>query len=194
MMRSFSLNRRLFCTSLILLTAAATLLPAANIPRPAPDLAFKLVDGSTRHLSQFRGKVVVLEFLITTCPHCKNTSRLMSKLQNEYAARGVQMLGVAINEMPRLLIPEYVTETGANNFPVGYGEHNTAVDFLQHPPMLILRVPQVVFIDRKGVIRAQRGGMDDDFFNNEEKVMRETIQKLLTGASPATTHKAVPKK
>ena len=188
------MNRRLFNVSLILLAATAASLEAANIPRPAPDLAIQMIDGSAKRLSQFRGKIVVLEFLITTCPHCKNTSRLMSKLQNEYGPRGIQMLGVAISEMPKLLLPDYIAETGANNFPVGYGQYNTAVDFLQHPPMLILRVPQVVFIDRKGVIRTQRGGLDDEFFNDEEKVMRETIQKLLGGVAPKGTQKAAPKK
>jgi peroxiredoxin len=174
------LNRCSFLVLLVVLAAVLLPLGAADIPRPAPDLTIKMADGSGVPLSHYRGKVVVLEFLITTCPHCKVTSRLMNKLQAEYGPRGLQSLGVAINEMPRMLIPDYVTETGAT-FPVGFSEHNTAIDFLQHPIMLRLLVPQLVFIDRKGIIREQHGGDDKAFSDNEEKLMRAIIEKLLTG-------------
>lgn len=149
---------------------------AANIPRPAKDLRFKTALGEIA-LSQYKGKTVVLEFLLTTCPACKNCSRVMEKLNKEFAAKGVQMLGVAINDGADRLIQQYVNELGLT-YPVGYVDSRTAVDFLQHPVMLRMSMPQLVFIDRNGVIRAQYPGTDA-FFNDEEKNMRQMLQSLL---------------
>jgi hypothetical protein len=59
----------------------------------------------------------------------------------------------------------------------------------------ILRVPQIVFIDRKGVIRQQRGGgSDPDFFNNEENIIRTEVEKLLTEPGAPKTVSAAHKK
>ncbi|HUS08713.1 MAG TPA: TlpA disulfide reductase family protein, partial [Bryobacteraceae bacterium] len=69
---------------------AAVLLPldAAEVPRKSPDFAIQLPGGKQVQLSQYRGKVVALEFLYTTCPHCQAASRLMTKLHAEYGPRG----------------------------------------------------------------------------------------------------------
>lgn len=190
--------RRLFVMSLALLTIA-TLVQAANIPRPAPELSIHMADDSQILLSQLRGKVVAMEILLTTCPHCKAASKVLTKLQNEWKSRGLQCVGVAVDPMPKLSLPGFVAETGVS-YPVGYSEYNTAVKFLEHPQQLRLLVPQVVIIDRKGIIRAHRGGEDDEFFNDEEKVLRTILEPLLNeSATPAakksgTTKKAALKK
>ena len=49
-------------------------------------------------------------------------------------------------------------------------------------------VPQMVFIDRKGTIRAQYGGAYPFLSSNEEKNIRETVEKLLSeSGGPAKT-------
>jgi len=155
----------------------ALLMSAADVPRPAPDLSYKLPDGRQINLGDYRGKVVAIEFLITTCPHCQRCSQIMQKLYGEMGARGFQPLGVAINEMAHMLVPDYVRDLKLT-FPVGFSDRGTATGFLQHPEHLILSMPQVVFIDRKGVIRAQVGGADK-FFLDEEKNMRAQLESLL---------------
>jgi peroxiredoxin len=157
---------------------AVSLAQAANIPRPAPEFVIRLADDSQIPLSQMRGKVVVMEVLLTTCPHCKVTSKILTKLQKEWGPRGLQCAGVAIDTMARMLLPGFVAETGVS-YPVGYSEYNTVVAFLQHPVMMRMLVPQVLIIDRKGIIRAHRGGEDDEFFKDEEKVLRTIIEPLL---------------
>ena len=73
----------LLCTCLAVMPLAA-----AKIPRPAPDLSFFLPSGQEVKLGNFKGKVVALEFLLTTCPHCKRTSQTMQKLYQEFAPKG----------------------------------------------------------------------------------------------------------
>lgn len=166
------------------LALAAATLPAATVPRPAPEFAIKLPTGEQLLLSQYRGKVVALEFLLTTCPACHEASRLLQKLYQEYGPRGFQPIGVAFNDMAMMLVPDYVKDNRLT-FPVGVGTRQSVLDFLQHSPILRLLVPQLVFVDRKGVIRAQYAA-DDPFFSDKEKNMRLQIESLLSeGGVPA---------
>lgn len=157
--------------------AAAMGLSAAQVPRPAPEFAIKLPNGEQLLLSQFRGKVVAVEFLLTTCPACQDASRVLNRLYQQYGPRGFQAVGVAFNDMAMMLVPDYVKDLGLT-FPVGVGTRENVMDFLQHSPILRMLVPQLVFIDRKGMIRAQYGG-DDPFFQDKEKNMRTQIESLL---------------
>jgi len=151
---------------------------AADIPRPAPAAVFRKPDGQVIDLSHYRGKVVALE-----CPHCQRCSRILQKMQNEFGPRGFQALGVATNDMSHMLIPEYVKNHDIR-FPVGFASRDEANSFLQHPSMLIMYVPQLVFIDRKGIIRAQFGGQDE-FFKDEENNVRKQIIALLADGGTA---------
>lgn len=163
-------------------------LHAAEVPRPAPEFVIKFTSGQQILLSQYRGKVVALEFLSTTCPHCQTCSALLEKMYKEYGPRGFQPLAVAFNEMAGLLVPDYIKQSGLT-FPVGFSERDPVLNYLQHPTILRLMVPQLIFIDRKGTIRAQHGG-DTDFFTNEEKNMRAQIEALLK--EPAAFRKTAP--
>lgn len=152
-------------------------LGAAQVPRPAPEFVIKLPNGEQLLLSQFRGKVVALEFLLTTCPACQDASRTLEALYKQYRARGFQPIGVAFNDMAMMLVPDYIKNLGLT-FPVGVGTRESVMDFLQHSPIMRMMVPQLVFVDRKGIIRAQYGG-DDPFFLDKEKNMRVQIEALL---------------
>jgi thiol-disulfide isomerase/thioredoxin len=182
--------------SLIAAAVMSAAVFAADIPRPAPELVAKLSPTQDLVLSKYRGKVIALEFILTTCPHCQRTARVLSKLNQELGSRGFQPLGVAINDMAHMLIPDFVRDQQVN-YPVAYAHRDTAIGFLQHPIMMSLMMPQIVFIDRKGVIRGQYAGTDK-FFLDEEKNIRETVLPLLnepaTAARPAGKSSAAAKK
>lgn len=152
---------------------------AANIPRPAPDLTIKLTGGKTAQLSEYKGKVVALEFLLTTCSHCQSSSRKLNRLQQEYGSKDFQAVGVAVNPMSHMLVPDYVKDFQLT-FPVGYDVPETAHSFLEHPTTLRLLMPQLVLIDRAGKIRFQHTG------DLEESQMRSEIEKLLKEPNPST--------
>jgi cytochrome oxidase Cu insertion factor (SCO1/SenC/PrrC family) len=84
---------RWFVAAGLLLSGFA--LAGAEIPRQAPEYAFTLPGGKQDLLSNYKGKVIALEFLFTTCPHCQTSARTLSKLQGEFGAKGFQALGVA---------------------------------------------------------------------------------------------------
>lgn len=150
---------------------------AATVPRRSPEYAVKLTTGQQLLLSSYRGKVVALLFISTDCPHCADTCQMMERLQKEYGPRGLQTLAVAFNPMAIMLVPEFLQRTRVT-FPVGYDERDTVLKYLEVSPMLRIYVPIIVFVDRKGMIRAQHLG-DDSFFAAQEKNIRATLETLL---------------
>jgi cytochrome oxidase Cu insertion factor (SCO1/SenC/PrrC family) len=179
--------RSLIATSLL----SAVTLMGAEVPRPAAEYALTLPDGKMELLSKHKGKVVMLAFILTTCPHCQNTAKLVSRLNTEYGGKGFQPLMVAIN--PDGDVRSFVQQYQVN-FPVGKGTRESAYAFLQQSIMApSFYVPQVVFIDRKGVIRAQYGGSDAFMSSNEEANIRGMVEKLVAEGAPATTAKPAAK-
>jgi thiol-disulfide isomerase/thioredoxin len=158
---------------------------AAEVPRRAPEFAFQLPGGKQELLSKYRGKVVVIEFLFTTCPHCQKSAGLLSRLQSDYGPKGFQALGVAFNDMSHMLVPDFVRDYKVT-FPVGFSQREQVHSFLQNDPNHSLHVPQMVFVDRKGVIRHQSLSRGDEK-TGSEAFLRQTIEKLLQepGSAPA---------
>src|SRR5713226_9320196 len=58
------------------------------------------VSGRPAHLSDYKGKVVVLNFWASWCPPCVEEAPSMNRLQQRIASRGATILGVSIDEDP----------------------------------------------------------------------------------------------
>src|SRR5436309_10730310 len=107
---------------------------AAEIPRPAPELAINFGPVAKQvHLSEYRGKTVVLAFILTYCSHCQAVIRGLIKDQQELGPKGLQVLACAIEDMAASALPGFRRQF-APPFPVGYNTNAEAVKFLQHPP------------------------------------------------------------
>jgi|SRR5579872_3396239 len=168
----------------------ASLAMCATVPRPCPDFAISLNDGAQVHPSQYQGKVVVLAFILTTCPHCQYTVQILTKLQKEYAAQGLQVLASAIEDMASMAVPDFIKRFEPG-FPVGFDQREYVETYLEHPVMYRMMMPQVVAIDRKGVIRAQFAG-DDKFFEKagQEKNFRDLLEPLMKeGQAQTAAHR-----
>jgi peroxiredoxin len=157
---------------------------AAEIPRPAPDLVVPLVNGKQLKISDYRGKVLCLTFILTTCPHCQKTTQLLNGIYADLAPKGFDVLEAAVNQNPD--IPNFIAQFKPV-FPVGTATVQEALDYIQWPKDKRPLVPFVVFIDRKGMIRSQFTGVDETFFDvQQEQHMRDEAGKLLSeGAKPS---------
>jgi len=138
-----------------LFALALTLQAASPVPRPAGVLKLTEPSGKTTLISSMKGKVVVVQFLLTTCPHCQAFSRALTKLTTEFGPK-FQAVGLAFDAEDAKGVPNYIKTIGTN-FPVGSADQTAAMGFLgvsvmEYNQML---VPQVVVIDKKGVIRSQ---------------------------------------
>lgn len=132
------------------------------LPRSAPELNINEPDGKTSMLSSYKGKVVVLEFLFVKSQHCLRVAKMLNQLQQELGSRGLQSIGIAF-DAPNADATggEYLgvmADALQLAYPVGYS-HKTSVDaFLGRTGNDTLAIPQIVVIDRAGVIRAASGG------------------------------------
>jgi peroxiredoxin len=156
--------------------AAQAEIPAT--PRPAPEFIIRYADGNQVPLSSLKGKVVALTFVYTTCVHCQHASQVFAKLYNEYGPRGFQPVGVAINDMANLFVDDFVKNNNVN-YRVGFSPVDPVLEFLGISRVERYVVPQIVWIDRKGIIRSQTAPLDGDEKMRTEPYWREMIETLL---------------
>jgi thiol-disulfide isomerase/thioredoxin len=182
----------LSCSSMALFVVAI-FAQDANGLRKAPELAFTLPGEGERLLSQYRGKVVALEFILTTCPHCQAASRLMTRLQQEYGGRGFQALDVAINGLDDGRTPQQadvLVETFSRNFqvgfPVGWVPRDRFVPFMGFSFAELTVVPQLVLMDRKGYIHYQTPAKGEENAM-KEATLRQRIEELLSASNGVST-------
>ncbi len=179
-------------TAVALMSAAMPLARAANVPRPSPDFGINIGQGKQLRISQYKGKTVVVAFILTYCSHCQKAVQVLSKMQQEYGPRGLQVLASATEDMAAAALPGFLRQF-APPFPVGLNTTAEFIDYMQHPVMLQLYMPGLVFIDKDGVIRAQYEGRDDFLAEGSlEKNFRAKIEELL--APPAAPNKKAPAK
>ncbi len=172
----------------IALSTACLFAADANTIRKAPELAFSLPGQGQKLLSQYRGKVVALEFIFTTCPHCQAASKVMEKFQQEYGSRGLQVIDVAVNDNADLLVENFAKDFQVN-FPVGWTPKEQMVSFMGFSSARFV-VPQLVLIDRKGNIHYQTPALEDENWDKlmKEDAIREHIEELLSESSSASRH------
>jgi thiol-disulfide isomerase/thioredoxin len=156
--------------------------------RKAPELAYTMPGQGEKLLSQYRGKVVAIEFILTTCPHCQAAARVMTTLQQEYGPRGFQALDLAINalddnrthDQANALVAAFAS-TYQVGFPVGWVPRDSFLSFLGISITEYTVVPQLVMIDRKGYIRYQTPARGDTT-SLLETTLRQRIEELLAPA------------
>lgn len=128
----------------------------------APDFSLPSLDGKTVHLSDFRGKAVLLNFWATWCEPCKVEMPWIVDLQKKYASQGLQVVGVAMDDAGADEIAKFTKEMGVN-YPVVIGKDEVG-DAYGGLPFL----PTTFYIGRDGKIVDKvlgikgRGEIEDD--------------------------------
>ena len=190
--------------SLVIAGLASTmaLQAASPVPRPSKEFTITLPSGKQTLLSSYRGKVVMMACMFTTCPHCQALSKIITKLQGELGPRGFQAVGVAFNDevnTPNSAANAQVTSGFINQFgvgfPMGYAQRPSVMSYLGLSDIERWVVPQVVIIDRKGVVRAQSAAQGTADLQTES-YLRKYLGELLDegGAKSATPAKSPAKK
>ena len=136
--------------------------------------------------------------MYTTCSHCQHAAGLLAKIQTDYSAKGVQVLGAVFDADASHGIPGFLKLTGAN-FPVGFSTPEQVVKFMKANGDYY--VPMMAFIDRAGTVKSQIVSYGDpnsaaDKFlsgDDEENNIRKEIDKYLKSGAPAATPKQAPK-
>ena len=132
--------------------------------RVAPDWQLKNLEGQAVKLSDFKGKVVLLNFWATWCPPCRREIPDFVALQKQYGDKGLVVIGVSVDEGGAEVVKPFVKKMGIN-YPIVLGDQKTAAAYGG-----IQVVPTTFVIDKTGKIAAQHeGGADRTTFEAEIK-------------------------
>src|SRR5215213_4752063 len=80
----------------------------------APELKLKDLRGRNLRLSDYKGKVVLLNFWATWCPPCRAEMPDLIKMQREYSGRGLQVLGITYPPQTAGEVRRFVRELKVN--------------------------------------------------------------------------------
>lgn len=171
-------------TIAVCLSAAALAHPP--VPRPAATFQISEPSGRVLKLSEYRGKVVIVQFLYTTCPHCQAMAQMLTGLQKELGPNGLRVVGVAFNDGVEAnpgLVDQFVKATNAG-FPVGSASRDSVLSYLGISVMERFVVPQVLIIDRRGTVRAQSDPLGSPELQ-EPSSLRSIVDGLLKESATA---------
>ena len=164
-----------------LVTLLALGFPAVAAPpvlRDSPEFTIVDPSGNTTPLSSFKGQVVVIEFLLIQCPSCLRVAQMINKLHGEMAGRGFRSIGIAFDDGISEPAMRSFVQLLKINYPVGYTTSDQVDRYLGRAPMVRFQVPQVVVIDRAGVIRAQSRPSGEANLT-DENYLRNLVRELL---------------
>lgn len=154
--------------------------PQANVQaalagKLAPDFTLQSTDGKTIHLSDFRGKGVVLNFWATWCEPCKIEMPWFEELQKQYGPAGLQVVGISVDDDATAAdLTKFAKGVGVS-YPILMGKESVenaygGVEFL----------PATLYIDREGKIVDKvfglkgRGEIEDDI----KKVLGQNVAQV----------------
>jgi cytochrome c biogenesis protein CcmG, thiol:disulfide interchange protein DsbE len=119
------------------------------------------IDGKSEHLSDFRGKVVVLNFWATWCPPCVEETPSLIELNKRIANRNAVVLGVSVDE-DSAAYQKFIQDHGINFLTSRDASKKSAQDYGT------VMYPETYIIDRHGKIARKVIGPQD--WNSAEMV------------------------
>ena len=137
-----------------------------NTVSALPEFNLPDLSGREHNISEWRGKVLVINFWATWCPPCRKEIPGFIALQERYAAQDVQFIGIAIED--REPVAEY-TVAAKINYPVLLGGDN-GITLAQQLGNNADAVPYTLVVDRQGQIMHRHPG----------EFSKEQIEEIIT--------------
>jgi peroxiredoxin len=166
-------------------TPATTMEISRNMQ--APDFTLRDGDGRVVHLSDFRGKVVLLNFWATWCGPCKFEIPWFIEFQNRYKSDGFTVLGVSMDDNGWSAVRPYMA-SARMNYPVVLGNSKVSLAYGG-----IEALPTTLVLDRDGKIQYLHAGLagKDEYREEILTLLRGKTQETVAGkisGSPARTN------
>jgi len=158
------------CSDLPSSVRAASELKPEKERHVAPDFELKDGDGKLVHLSDYKGKVVVLDFWATWCGPCRIEIPWFTELERNHKDKGFEVLGVSMDDEGWDVVKPFLAETGVN-YRVVMGNDATAQAYGG-----VDALPTTFLIDREGKIAAVHLGLvsKKDIVDGVEQLLQDT--------------------
>jgi cytochrome c biogenesis protein CcmG/thiol:disulfide interchange protein DsbE len=161
-----------------LILAAAALLMTSDLAsgirsskdrQPAPDFALTDAQGARVSLSDYKGKVVLLNFWATWCPPCKVEIPWFEEFESKYKGSGFAVLGVSMDDDGWTSVRPFMQQKKIN-YRIMIGDNATSSKYGG-----IDSLPETLLIDRDGKIAATHLGLTSK--SNYEGEIVELLKK-----------------
>jgi thiol-disulfide isomerase/thioredoxin len=119
------------------------------------DFSLQDMSGKTVRLSDYKGKVVLLEFWATWCPPCRESVPGLEKLHKEYKDRGLVLLAVSMDEGGWDEVRSFITESKIT-YSVLKGTEDIAIKYQ------VRAIPMMLVLNKEGKIAKRYLGMGSD--------------------------------
>ncbi len=120
----------------------------------ACDLDLPDLEGKPVHISQFKGKVVVVNFWATWCDPCREEIPDFVRLHKEYRGRGLEIIGVSMDTGKEEQVKAFAKKFGIE-YPIVVGDIRVARQWL------VQGIPRTLLIDREGKVVQEIVGVTD---------------------------------
>jgi peroxiredoxin len=132
----------------------ATGITAPNLRKAAPGFALSDAKGASIKLSDYKGRVVLLDFWATWCGGCKVEIPWYMEFENKYKNGGLAVIGVSMDEDGWKSVKPFLEKTKLN-YPVVIGNESLAKQYG------VDAMPMTLLIDREGKIADSHVGVVD---------------------------------
>ncbi len=131
---------------------------------PVPDGSFQTLDGAQIAVSDFRGKVVLINFWGTWCVPCLKEIPELVRLSHQFKKRGLEVVGIAVNSGRPKDIREFMAEHKMD-YTILIGSLDIAKDRFH-----VVGFPTSMLVDRNGIIRKRYfGPQAEETLSNDVK-------------------------
>jgi peroxiredoxin len=158
--------------SVLLASAVLTIGCAKKNRNAAPEFSLKDANGQTVHLSDYKGKVVLLDFWATWCGPCKIEIPWFMEFETQFKDQGFAVLGVSMDEDGWDAIKPYVRDRKMN-YRVLLGDDKVSASYGG-----LDALPTTLLIDREGNVASKHEGVS---MGKEE--FKNAIVQLLGSSS-----------
>ena len=133
--------------------------------------AWTLEDKKRAKVSDYLGKVVLVDFYATWCEPCRDETPHLVKMQQQYAAQGLQIIGLNVGgEDDRAEVPKYVKEFGIQ-YPLGFPDDELVEGFMGDNE----NIPQTFVFDRSGKLVKRFTGYSEEAGAELERVVQTSL-------------------
>ncbi len=134
----------------------------------AADFELKDLTGKTYKLSDFKGKVVILDFWATWCPPCIKSVPFFKEIYDKYRDKGLVVIGISV-DISAGTVSRFVKDRKIN-YIVLMDRDNIVSDMYK-----VFSIPTTFIIDPDGYIVIRRSG----FSNEHAQIFENTVKRLL---------------
>ena len=149
--------------------------PAPSATPAPPDFEIPSLDGKSFRLSQFRGKVLIVDFWATWCLPCRDEIPHLVRLAGQNRDRGLEVVGLHINDGGRST-PDKIRQFAAENaitYRIGYASDELFIAYLGDEDS----IPQTLIFDREGKLIKHMIGFDPESLADLEAAVNEALSK-----------------